>query len=76
MILSFAIAIGASLAALWLGFHLRSQNTFIGSWQKLGSAVFMGLAIAGMHYTAMAAVNFVPIAQAKLQPLHPLHLLC
>ncbi len=73
VILSFAIAIGASLAALWLGFHLRSQNTFIGSWQKLGSAVFMGAAITGMHYTAMAAVNFVPIAQAKLQPLHPLH---
>ena len=31
VILSFAIAIGASLAALWLGFHLRWQNTFIGA---------------------------------------------
>ena len=62
--LSVAIAIGASLAAIWLTFHLRSQNTMIGSLAKLGSAIVMGIAIAGLHYTAMAAVSFHSTTQA------------
>ena len=56
--LSVAIAIGASFAALWLAFRFRSDNAR-GAWlHKAGSAVVMGLAIAGMHYTAMAAAEF------------------
>src|SRR2546429_7743657 len=45
--LSIVIAIGASTAALWLAF----RTTDLG--QKLVAAVVMGLAISGMHYTAM-----------------------
>ncbi len=45
--LSVIIAIGASTAALWLAF----RTTDLG--QKLVAAVVMGLAISGMHYTAM-----------------------
>ena len=45
--LSIVIAIGASTAALWLAF----RTTDLG--QKLVAAVLMGLAISGMHYTAM-----------------------
>jgi len=56
--LSVAIAIGASLIALRLGFHLRTETTVRGSVRKIGSAIVMGVAIAGMHYTAMAAVRF------------------
>jgi NO-binding membrane sensor protein with MHYT domain len=52
---SIAIAIGASFAALWLAFRLRSgQSTYI-ALARGGAAVIMGLAISGMHYTAMAA---------------------
>jgi NO-binding membrane sensor protein with MHYT domain len=50
--LSVLIAIGASVAALWLAF----RNT--GLMQKLIGAVVMGLAISGMHYTAMHAAIF------------------
>ncbi len=66
--LSIAIAIFASLIALWLTFHLRSQTMLTGSLRKLGSATIMGSAIAGMHYTAMAAVNFKPTGQLVVQP--------
>jgi PAS domain S-box-containing protein len=50
--LSVAIAVTAATAALWLTFR---QN---GVWQKLGAACAMGLAVAGMHYTGMAAATF------------------
>lgn len=52
--LSFMIAIGAASAALWLAFNLR------GNWQRFSSALVMGAAISGMHYTGMAAVTMVP----------------
>jgi signal transduction histidine kinase len=58
-VLSVLIAVGASVAALWLAFQLkREQRTW--SWRALGSAVLMGAAIAGMHYTGMAAASFTP----------------
>jgi len=50
--LSLIIAIGASTAALWLAF----RTTDLG--QKLIAAVVMGLAISGMHYTAMGGTTF------------------
>lgn len=57
--LSIGIAIAASLTAMRLAFDFRADSTSVSAW-KLGSAVIMGNAIAGMHYTAMAAVNFYP----------------
>ncbi|MBW4633703.1 MAG: PAS domain-containing protein [Iphinoe sp. HA4291-MV1] len=56
--LSVAIAISASIVALWIAFQLRTQTSTAVGWTKLGSAVIMGAAIAGMHYTGMAAANF------------------
>jgi NO-binding membrane sensor protein with MHYT domain len=50
--LSLIIAIGASTAALWLAF----RTTDLG--QKLVAAAIMGLAISGMHYTAMGGTTF------------------
>jgi NO-binding membrane sensor protein with MHYT domain len=50
---SLVIAIGASTAALWLAF--RTADNFC---QKLVAAVVMGLAISGMHYTAMGGTIF------------------
>jgi PAS domain S-box-containing protein len=60
VVLSVAIAIGASFAALWLAFRSRADHAR-GAWmRKTASAAVMGLAIAGMHYTAMAAATFGP----------------
>jgi len=57
---SVLIAIGASLAALWLAFQLRQRHSVQAIFAKHGSAIVMGLAISGMHYTGMAAANFAP----------------
>jgi PAS domain S-box-containing protein len=50
--LSIVIAIGASTAALGLAFRTTQLL------HKLGAAIVMGLAISGMHYTAMRAAIF------------------
>ena len=57
--LSVGIAIVASMAALWLAFNLR------GKLQMLGSAVVMGVAVCGMHYTGMSAMQ---MSQGDLLP--------
>ncbi len=57
---SVLIAIVASLVALWLAFHFRSDVTARGRLLKVLSGGVMGVAIAGMHYTAMAAARFHP----------------
>ena len=57
---SIVIAIAASFAALWISFQLRDQSFGGAILRKLGSAVLMGLAITGMHYTGMAAAQFAP----------------
>jgi two-component system cell cycle sensor histidine kinase/response regulator CckA len=57
---SVLIAIVASLAALWLAFRFRSDVTRRGTLLKMCSAVIMGVAISGMHYTGMAAAHFAP----------------
>lgn len=59
-IVSVIIAIVASLAALWIAFQLRKKYSAMAIIAKLGSALVMGLAITGMHYTAMAAARFAP----------------
>jgi NO-binding membrane sensor protein with MHYT domain len=58
---SVLIAIVASVAALWLAFTLR------GFLQMIGSALVMGVAVCGMHYTGMAAVRFQPVAAMTRQ---------
>jgi signal transduction histidine kinase len=58
--LSVAIAVGASFLALRLAFALRGGPR--AAWKlKLGGAVLMGFAIAGMHYTGMAAATILPL---------------
>jgi diguanylate cyclase len=53
---SVAIAISASTIALWMAFTLRAARKRI--FARLCSAVVMGVAICGMHYTGMAAARF------------------
>jgi len=55
--LSVLIAVGASAGALWIAFRLRQGAA--GAWVVQSAAsVVMGFAIAGMHYTGMAAAGF------------------
>lgn len=54
---SVLIAVIASIAALWLAFNLR------GVVQMFGSAIVMGVAVCGMHYTGMLAASFEPTAE-------------
>jgi NO-binding membrane sensor protein with MHYT domain len=49
---SIVIAITAATAAFWLAFRTTKL------WERPAAAVLMGFAIAGMHYTAMAAARF------------------
>ena len=52
---SVAVGIAASSLALWLAFAPRRP------WHSVAGATVMGLAISGMHYTAMAAASFLPV---------------
>lgn len=61
MVLSVMVAVIASIAALWLAFYFQDDRVQGYNWQKLGSAVVMGIAISGMHYTGMEATSFMPI---------------
>ncbi|MEV7892098.1 MHYT domain-containing protein [Streptomyces sp. NPDC002817] len=49
--LSILIAIVAATAALWAAVTIRGFMT------SLGASLVMGVAVSGMHYTAMAAVS-------------------
>ena len=51
VVLSIAIAVVAATAALWFAMSVR----FFGA--ALGAALIMGVAVCGMHYTAMQAMS-------------------
>ena len=53
--LSVLIGIAASVAALWLSFNSRTLRS------KLIASVLMTIAVAGMHYTGMAAASYTPL---------------
>jgi diguanylate cyclase (GGDEF)-like protein len=55
---SLAIAIVASIAALWLAFTLRTGHSVLANLKRIGAAVVMGLAVITMHYTGMEAARF------------------
>jgi NO-binding membrane sensor protein with MHYT domain len=57
---SLAIAIGASGLALWLASNKKTRPPLI------LSAVAFGLAISGMHYTAMAGLKIFPMNPAAI----------
>ena len=56
--LSVAIAVAASFVGLALAYHLRLDETAGRVARRAGSAGVMGAAIAGLHYTGMAAAHF------------------
>ena len=62
--LSIVIAISASTLGLYLALRVRPAH-----WQTIAASVVLGLAVSGMHYTAMAAATLFP---DELRP-HPFH---
>lgn len=70
VLLSVLIAVAASVAALWLAFQFRADQS--ASKRRLGlklaSALVMGVAITGMHYTGMSAASFAPTTAMAHQP--------
>jgi NO-binding membrane sensor protein with MHYT domain len=57
---SLVIAIGASTAALWMARALSNDDERHVVHKRFGAALVMGVAISGMHYTGMAAAEFLP----------------
>ena len=64
-ILSVVISIAASATGLWIAFHLRQRTSRFGL-HKIEAAVVLGGAIAGMHYTGMAAARFPANSVCKM----------
>jgi PAS domain S-box-containing protein len=59
VILSVVVAVSFSSLAAWLAFRFRRSHEGF-TWTRFGGASLMGLGIASMHYTAMAAAYFMP----------------
>ncbi|WP_345814940.1 EAL domain-containing protein [Paraburkholderia sp. PREW-6R] len=57
---SIAIAMGASSAALWMARALSNDDERHVVRKRLLAALVMGVAISGMHYSGMAAADFLP----------------
>jgi PAS domain S-box-containing protein len=56
---SIAVAITVSFAALAVTRNLIDTGSEPGAWlKKMGASLLMGSAVAGMHYTGMAAAHF------------------
>jgi PAS domain S-box-containing protein len=76
--LSVAVAVVLSILALGLRFGLANRRGLSSLEVNLIAGVFMGGAIAGMHYTGMAAARFIgrasPLADAGLMAPAPLAL--
>jgi diguanylate cyclase len=73
VVLSVVIAVGASFVALLMAFRLRQSGDGLFRWIKFGAATVMGIAIAGMHYTGMAAAQFIPTTVAVASDTFGLH---
>ena len=58
-LLSGVVAIALATLALWVKFRMASLPARWNKRATMASAVVMGLAVSGMHYTAMAAAYFV-----------------
>ncbi|KQW89220.1 transcriptional regulator [Massilia sp. Root418] len=59
--LSILVAVALGTAALWVRFGLRGALHLKNGTRLALSALFMGCAIAGMHYTGMSAARFVGV---------------
>jgi NO-binding membrane sensor protein with MHYT domain/CheY-like chemotaxis protein len=61
---SVAIAVLASFGGLWLAYRFRADESRQARLRRVIGGIVMGGAIAGMHYTGMAAATFTADGQA------------
>ncbi|RMH51163.1 MAG: response regulator [Zetaproteobacteria bacterium] len=61
VLLSLLIAVSVATVALWIANRLRGVGVLDELPWKTAAAVVMGLAVAAMHYTGMAAVHFLAL---------------
>jgi NO-binding membrane sensor protein with MHYT domain len=70
--LSIVVAVVLAICALWIKFRLQASARLGTLWTHLLSASVLGLALSGMHYTAMLAAYFVrddaTVVDTGLQP--------
>ena len=67
-LLSILVAIVLATLALWIKFGLNSWQTRSNTGVTIASSVVMGLAVSGMHYTAMAATYFIRGDDTMISP--------
>ncbi|SDJ98077.1 MHYT domain-containing protein [Billgrantia gudaonensis] len=67
-VVSIVVAVVLGTLALWVSFGLRHQRGLRGYKQRLTAGAIMGLAIAGMHYTAMEAARFIGTPAPDFMP--------
>lgn len=60
VVLSIGVAVTASYLALFIAFRLRNKKAFEGYADRCFGGLLMGIAISGMHYTAMGAMQLIP----------------
>ncbi|MEO7083191.1 MAG: PAS domain S-box protein [Gemmatimonadaceae bacterium] len=70
--ISIAIAVSAAGATLWIAFYANDDPGLRGAILRIVSAIGMGIAISGMHYTAMSAAHFRLDPTASAAPNEPL----
>jgi diguanylate cyclase (GGDEF)-like protein/PAS domain S-box-containing protein len=58
-ILSLFVAVALAIFALWIQFRLLSNKARFNNGGTIVSAIMLGLAASGMHFTAMASAYFI-----------------
>lgn len=67
VVVSVIVAVVLANVALRINFLVGRQKEEAHTlWNKLGAALVMGLAVSGMHYTAMGATYFFPRSAASV----------
>jgi signal transduction histidine kinase/DNA-binding response OmpR family regulator len=67
---SIVVAVVLASVALYTKFLASENVRFLARWTQVGAALIMGFAVAGMHYTGMAAVYFFPAGASHAHVSH------
>ena len=70
---SLVVALLLAVAAVWVRTYLDTRDATIARWSRLAAATVLGLAVSGMHYTAMGAAYFVKGAATSMADGVELH---
>lgn len=71
--LSIGVAVTLGTLALWISFGLQNRVHIRGYKRRFFAGAVMGLAIAGMHYTAMEAARFIDAPHPGAMPANNSH---